>query len=124
MTLNRSVEPSSDAVVVSDVPVAPGIGPQFAPAPSQRSHWYENRSPVGAHAPTLPVSVAPTTGVPLTVGTAVFVGVLKFLPAELPLANRPRHTASTPAVASQGFRFPTAHVSARRGAGCFPQMRG
>lgn len=108
----------------NDVWVAPEIGPQFAPAPSQRSHWYENLSPVGVHVPTLPVSVAPTTGVPLTVGTAVFAGVVNLLPAELPLANRPRQAASTPAVTSQGFQVPTAHVSARRGAGCFPQRRG
>jgi hypothetical protein len=58
------------------------------------------------------VRLAPTTGVPLIVGGEVFTGAFRVFAAELPLAKNPKETASTPAVANQVFRDPTAGVSA------------
>jgi hypothetical protein len=54
----------------------------------------------------LPVNVAPTTGVPLIVGTAVFTGAVCGFAAEVPLAKKPRSAASTPAAVTQVFRDP------------------
>jgi hypothetical protein len=104
-TLNRRVEATSDATTIRESLVAPLTGAQLEPAPSQRSHWYEYLIPVPVHVPALPVSVAPTVGVPLIVGATVFTGALCCCPfaARLPLAKRLRETAITPAVASQGF---------------------
>lgn len=45
-------------------------------------------------------------------GAEVFTGAFRVFAAELPLAKRPKETASTPAVANQGFGDPTAEVSA------------
>jgi hypothetical protein len=39
VTSTRSVWPASPEETVYDEPFAPGIGPQFAPAVSQPSHW-------------------------------------------------------------------------------------
>lgn len=87
------------------------IGPQVAPLLSQRSHWYAYRIPDPVHVPALPVRFAPTTAVPLIVGGEVFTGAFRDFAAELPLAKRPRETASTPAVANQVFGAPTGDFS-------------
>lgn len=79
--------------------------------------------PDPVHVPATPVSVAPTTGVPLTVGGAVLTGVACDFAAELPFAKKLRSAASTPAVATQVLRDPpTALVSARRRRCYLPQM--
>jgi hypothetical protein len=126
MTENRIVELRSPALKGSTVPVAPLIAAQFAPVPSQRSHWYEYLIPDPLHVPTLPVSVPPTSGVPLTVGGAVFRGDdphgLDFA-AALPLPKRPKSPAATTAVPSQILRRTTHDVSARADGGCFPRWR-
>ena len=90
----------------------PLIGAQLPPLLSQRSHVYEKRVPQPVQPPALPVSVAPTTGVPLIVGVVVLTGADFGGPAELPLAKTPR-TAANAAETAHNLRLPfTVDVSA------------
>jgi hypothetical protein len=93
-TLNRRVEPTSAESRVSAVPVAPLIGAQLPPPLSQRSHEYEYRVPQLVQPPALPVSVAPSIGVPLIDGAVVLTGADFDGAAEVPLAKTPRSPTS------------------------------
>ena len=56
-------------------PVAPAMSEQFAPAASQRRHWYVKLIGVlPVHVPSPAVSVCPSWAVPLIVGATVFAG--------------------------------------------------
>ena len=75
VTWTRRVEPTSSEVIARVAPVAPGTSEQLAPASLQRRHWYANV--IGAspdQEPELAVSVAPSSGVPVMAGAAVFAG--------------------------------------------------
>ncbi len=122
-TLKRRVEPRSAEARVWVVPVAPVIGAQLSPPLSQRSHTYEYRAPQPVQPPTEPVSVAPTSAVPLIVGAAVLTGADFEEAAELPLAKTPRSAASD-AATIHFLRLPcTVLVSAYESPRYFPHTR-
>jgi hypothetical protein len=75
VTATTSVEPASADATRYVVAVAPPMFTHEAPDPSQRRHWYAYAiGCVPVHVPATAVSVWPTSGVPLIVGGAVFVG--------------------------------------------------
>jgi hypothetical protein len=74
------------------VAVAPVIGWQFAPDPSQRIHWYPNVSGAGGLSHELDVDavvvrVCPSVGVPATTGSTVLCGAMTGVCAESPVAG-------------------------------------
>src|SRR5215211_4849084 len=74
-TSTRSVLPTSAAWATYAFVAAPAISAQFAPAASQRCHWYAYVTPsTRSHAPSVAVSVSPSRGVPVTPGSAFAVG--------------------------------------------------
>ena len=68
VTSTRIVLPLSAATSVYVVAVAPEMSAHWAPAVSQRCHWYANVSPVPVQVPWLAVNVWPTTACPVIAG--------------------------------------------------------
>jgi hypothetical protein len=73
VTRKRSVESTSAVSGAYVVAVAPAIGAQAAPSPSQRSHRYASVG-VPVQVPLVALSVSPTLGVPATAGGTVLAG--------------------------------------------------
>src|SRR2546421_3482644 len=75
VTWTRTVPATSAEVSAYVEAVAPEMSEQFAPAASQRCHWYVKL--IGAlpvQVPLAAVSVCPSWAVPLIVGATVFAG--------------------------------------------------
>jgi hypothetical protein len=124
-TVNRNVEPASEGATTWEMPVAPLTGAQAEPVLSQRSHWYAYLILVPVQTPALPVTVAPTTGRPLMVGSAVFTGAdpVEYFAAEPTLAKMLRRAANTPALAIQVLRDTTWPLSAPTPGALLPRTR-
>jgi len=74
LSFTRSVVPTSIAVIAYDSAAAPAMLAQFAPATSQRCHWYVKIDGLCVQVPVAAVSNCPTTGAPEIEGGAMFRG--------------------------------------------------
>jgi hypothetical protein len=76
VTLTARVEPVSEAPKTPySSAVAPGIGAQFSPWESQRSHWYAKEAGCPDHVPVEAPTTDPKTGTPVTTGAPFTRGV-------------------------------------------------